>query len=258
MTVILNPYIVHPAVAVTPINPSSLSGWAACWDAASTGNLSETGGVLASINDISGNGRNLTAFGSPAWDNTNGGRITLTAASSQYLKRDAAFLYAAGACTVIVSGLESNGNAGSSVINEGRSTNSNPQYSLMRNHFSNTTNDDMYAYSRDDTATISSIPNTSPLGVTLYNNTRKIAVITDSGTLVKGYVNGVEGTTPISYTRSGTLTLDRFAIGAMVRNTVAAYLDLKFNRIDIFTRVLTNEERNGVVEWLKADKSVTW
>lgn len=247
MSIIINQYAAQSVI--TPVDPASItSGLSSLFDVSNAGSLSLSGANVLSINDLSGNARHLTGTNNPQYTSTGGAFITFDGVAN-YLSRSSAWLYAGGAATMIAV-IKGNGGSGIAILNEGRSTNGNPLYQQMRSHFSNST-DDIHGFIRND-ANTNILLNTSPLGnANVFNNTQKIVSVVDTGALVTGFDMFNEGTTPQAYTRSDPTTLDRFAIGAHVRNTVASYGAFDFFYLATWNRALTQAERQGAVQFLK-------
>lgn len=234
---------------ITPVDPSTItSGLTALYDVSNAGSLTLSGSNVLSINDLSGNARHLTGTNNPVYTSTGGAFITFNG-TNNYLSRSSTWLYSGGAATIIAV-FKSNGGSGLALIGEGRSTTGNPLYQVIRSHFSNGT-DDVYGFIRND-ANTNILLNTSPLGnASVFDNTQRIITITDSGSLMTSFDQFVQGSTPVSYTRSDPTTLDRFAVGALVRNTVSAYVPGDFYYLVTWNRVLTQSEREGAVQFLK-------
>lgn len=68
----------------------------------------------------------------------------------------------------------------------------------------------------------------------VFVGTPVIAGITDTSTELTGYRNGNSGST-LSYTRSGTVSLDRFTVGALLRATPGTYAPLTAGDLVIST-----------------------
>jgi hypothetical protein len=207
------------------------------------------------MNDLTLSGRNLTATGTQR-PTISGGVLTFNG-TTNYMFHTSPFMYAAGALTIVATFKSQAVAVGSSFIGEGASATGNPLYQLLRSDGLVAAGTGAFNFIRNDAAANIAL-NTVNLGITAFNNTKQVASITDTGSIITGYLNGNTGATPQSYTRSGTLTLNRWALGALVRNTVSGYLPMEFNRIDIFTRVLTTPERQGVEKWQAERFGVTY
>ena len=66
----------------------------------------------------------------------------------------------------------------------------------------------------------------------------------DNGASMAQYADGTNSKTD-AYTRSGTLTMDRLAIGAMVRTTVSSYFAGQIPELVIWTAALSTADRQA-------------
>lgn len=76
----------------------------------------------------------------------------------------------------------------------------------------------------------------------VFDNTSRVLVVTDDGVTVRTYVNGVAGAFT-NWTRSGTFTVDRSAIGALLRAASGNWFAFDLYGIVAVTRVVTATER---------------
>ena len=232
----------------TPFVPTDLGADLLAWydftDAATiTGNPNVT-----AVADKSTNARNLTGTNNPQWD---GSKITFNG-TSNYLSRTSAFMYDNGGVMAFIV-VKSNGTSGGGILNEGSSAGGNPQYVLSRVNNTNA-NDEVYGFIRND-ANTTVLNSGNSLCSTVYDDTKKIVLIRDTGSMMFSYVNGYMGPSSQPYTRSAT-TVNRFAIGAIVRNTVSGYLAMELSEVVIIDSDCTVAQINQVQSYLSAKHSI--
>lgn len=177
--------------------------------------------------DKNGNGFDLAA---PANDTTrpllqtvNGKRVVrFDRVSSQYLFRAASLgLYSGGACTIMFAvRMDTTPAVKQCFCAEGLSSASNPTYQILR---LNADNNDVGAFIKDNAG------NAVVNGALLYdegvqNATDVVIIITDTGSALTVYIDGVAGT-PTNYTRGASTGWNRFALGALLRTTAEDFLD---------------------------------
>lgn len=198
------------------------------------------GDPVGTAQNAIGGGFDLTAVADtsvrPTY-NTAGGLswLTFTTGENDVLRRLAALgLYSNGA-TTIVAAVRAVATTQTSIVGEGSGTTSTPHYSVTRTN-STDFNDLQANYTTDG--------GTSPLNnVILFDeafpaNTDSVIVITDTGSSILAYYDGVAnpgGAT--SYTRAAT-TLDRFSVGARVRLTTDGYFVGRISRIRLYNRAM--------------------
>ena len=166
--------------------------------------------------------------------------------TTHYLFDTNPFMYANGEiCIFWVGGSVGTISAGQFLM-EGRSTNANPAYFAAEADTGGDL-DQISCFLRNDAGTaLLSHPNISAAGV--LDDTEKILCWQDTGSVYDSYVDGVVGTQQ-AYTRSGTVTLDRVAIGANLRTTVANYNDCFVRRL-LVTNVLSTDDRQKMEGFL--------
>jgi hypothetical protein len=196
--------------------PASLS-LLAWYDADAITGLSD-GDSVTTWDDESGNARDVSTGSAPTYKtNILNSKPVVRFTVTQYLKHDAAFMYANGSCTIaiVVSG------PGSGSLNfalaEGRSSNNNPVYAPIARNSSLGDANGLKMWYRNDAN--SSVINYEDAVASTISNT--IAVVIDDGSSIVTTKDGGSAVTAVaSYSRS-TTTLDRFAIGALFRSAYA-------------------------------------
>lgn len=202
------------------------------------------GDPVGTAQNAIGGGFDLTAVADtsvrPTY-HTAGGKhwLTFTSGENDVLFRTAALgLYSAGAATIVLA-VRSTAAVQTSLLGEGRSDSNNGFYFVTRSG-SVDFNDLQANYNRDDgTASLAS--------VMIYNeafpaSTDTVIVITDTGSSILAYYDGVPNPAgPTSYTR-GTTTPDRFSIGARVRLTTGDYFVGDIYRARVYNRAMSAAE----------------
>jgi len=109
------------------------------------------------------------------------------------------------------------------------------------------TNDDIMAAIRNDAgAEVLDVGlATRVLLADQFNNTLRALVWRDTGSSYDGFGNNTQGTTQ-SYTRSGVLTLDRFAIGGLQRATLSSPIAASISEAIFFPQALSTTNRVAV------------
>ncbi len=224
--------------------PSSLGAKLLAWyDFGDAATVTATGGTnVVGVNDKSTNARNLSGINNPQWD---GSKITFDG-STNYLSRTSAFMYANGTCEIHAV-MRSDGGANRSLVGEGNNASGNQIYQTILTSQTNA-NDDVFAFIRTD-ALATTFANNLPMGVTAFDNVKKLVSFIDSGSEITCLINGVEGSSPQIYSRSGVLTLNRFAIGALVRTAAGNFLASEAWEI-VITGLLDDAERNQLMQYL--------
>lgn len=229
-------------------------GFTATGDLDTTALLAFTGansGFITAWYDQSGNANDVaqaTAAAQPRIVNagvisTLGGRPTAVFdGTDDILTRNAALgLYAAGAATscVVFSGAAQNDRR---IWADASSTNTNPIYSLVQSVAAGGANST--AFIRNDVGGI--VFNTANvLTTSAFNGTPRVLTHVDSGNSIAGFLNGAAGGS-IAYTRSGVVTLNRFAFGGLLRLTAGSFFTGSLPEITIFPAALSTDNRQTV------------
>lgn len=85
---------------------------------------------------------------------------------------------------------------------------------------------------------------------TAWDNTFKLVEHIDTKTQIKTSINCIDSVTPINYTRTGTLTLDRFAIGAMRRSSSLAFMNMTLKGLAILPATVSEIDRQKMQGYL--------
>lgn len=186
-------------------------------------------GFIATVYDQSGNARHITQTDTTKqWRIVNSGTIDKlenvpiwvnpSAAFADFIlgSNSSPFLYAAGQMTALFVLNQTAANASRAAFTEGRSTLNNPTYLFGSGGAVATTAAGLV---RND-ANTTVLNNATDLQTLVFSSTRTAFAIRDSGSAATSFKDGTAGT-PVAYTRSGALTLDRFAVGGSVRTTAA-------------------------------------
>jgi len=231
--------------ASTPWDPSQLS-LLAWYDADAITGLNN-GDSVTTWSDSSGNARDISAGTAPTYQTAVlNGRPVIRFTASQYLKRDSSFMFANGSVTIaaIVGGV---GSASQTfIITEGSSTSNSPVYSPMQRLSGNADDVGIKMFYRTDSG--SSVINHAVMIGPPISNT--IGVVVDDGSSI---VTTKDGGAPItrvaSYTRAAT-TLNRFAVGTMLRSSPAYGWDGDMAEIVIADSALGTTDRQKLEGYL--------
>jgi len=239
--------------ATPPFSPSDISGLLRWYDATDVATVLNKGGLVDTWQDKSVNAAHLanTLAARPTY---NGSDMISFDGVATYLFNALPALYAAGAMSLFIVMKSAGPAVGTALVCEGSSTAANPVYQLPRVRPS-AIDDGTYVQFRNDAGTVM-LGGTNGLGCNIFDDVKEILTITDSGSLVTGYINGVAGTTPQSYIRSGTNTMNRFAVGVAVRNTITGFIAAEVNEIIAYNSVLSDTNRNLIVAYLQAKHSI--
>lgn len=239
------------SAAFSPDDVSNLAIWL---DASDASTITESSGSVSQWNDKSGNGRHVTQASGSAQPTT--GTATqnslnvLVFDGSDYMEGSAPFMYSAGEATIFVV-TQGAAQSDNRVISEGSTSTTTPIYSVFA---TSNSGGKFKHYIRNDSS--SAFLALDQAG-TPFNNTPNIGLVTDEGSSITSYVNGGTGDTD-SYTRSGTLTLDTFAVGALVRTSAGSFYNGKIAEIIIYTSTPTDSEINQVGNYLEDKWGITW
>lgn len=217
------------AGAVAPsFSPSELGANLLAWyDFTDASKVTTSGGVnVTGVIDKSTNARNLSGVNNPQWD---GSKITFNG-TNNYLMSTAPFMYANGKIMIyIVANISSA--IGSSVIAEGSSAAGNPVYQPMAVKNTASSTDNAVFLRNDAGTTIAS--NIQGYSVVAYDGTKRLIRLMDDGEFITAGANGTDGTIINAFTRAGTLTLNRFSIGCLLRSAASAFLTGSISEIII-------------------------
>ncbi len=223
----------------SPSNITTLA-W---YDAADAETITAVGGTVSQWNDKSGNSRNIAQTDSNLQPGYASNTVSFDGADD-YLWNDTTFMYANGQLDVfVVAGIAPTSD--DRLLSEGSSTSNQPLYCIAQ-----TDNSDasvMSVYIRSNTGgVLSGQPGLSSTGA--FNDTRQIYQWRDTGSQVSGRINGAAETAS-AYTRSGTFTLNRFSMGAILRSGGSNHINADVNEIVICNN-LSNADRQRMEGYL--------
>lgn len=204
--------------------------------------VAASGDPVGTWQDKSGRGFHLAAPANstvrPLYDLTGGVHSVVFDGVDDYLFRAAELgLYnnPNGACTI---GIAVQGNPATDrrLLAEGNSGSSNQWYVVASNNVTAAT---ATASIRDNAG--ASYPPTSPTQINGFDNTYRTIILVDTGTSMTMYVDGVAGTAR-AYTRSGTLTINRTALGCLLRTSAASFFAGKVQAVRCHNRAFNSTE----------------
>lgn len=163
-----------------------------------------------------------------------------------------AFIYAAGASTIfcVVSPTPTNPPIANSVlITERNSASSNTNYLAIGNGFSDATR--LRVFARDDSNNNILFGGSSVFqsaSGTAFNGSYQLLSTIDTGTNVTMYINKASSASA-NYTR-GTLTLDRFTVGASRVVSASSFFACDLGEIIIYNSALSSVDRQKIENYL--------
>ena len=191
-------------------------------DAADELSIKENSGGVWQWDDKSGNGNHLaqaTASNQPTTGVTaiNSKNTVSFDGISDHLYSTSPFMYNAGNVTVFTVH-KAPAQLDQRTMSESSAIDSDPIYALLASGGQNTSYDKVFIRADSGSVLVSGAQEFSTV---YYNNSPVISTITDTGSEISAYANGIIGTpNTISYTRSSSLTLNRFCIGALLRSNI--------------------------------------
>ncbi len=203
-----------------PTNAPALRAW---YDASDATTITHASNVVSQWNDKSGNNRHVSQAGASTL------RPTYVPASKKiffdggdYLFNTSPFMYTNGGIAIyaVVSCPAQNGTAW---LSEGSSSATNPVYQPCAVK-SGSVNSDTATFIRNDSG-VSLASNITGNGAVMFDNTKRVVRLSDSGSVLTVHVNGTQSSIIVDYVRSGTLTLNRFTIGCLLRNSAGSFIN---------------------------------
>jgi hypothetical protein len=226
--------------------PADLGDDLQLWlDAADASTLSLSGADVLTWTDKSGNNRTMYAGVSPTYASN---AVSFNG-SSQYIVHSNGFHFALGTNHTFVVATAPAGALGRYFVAEGSSSSTAPVYSLLSSGAE--TIGGAYRWNsliRND-ANSARLSATVLFSAETFSLSRRHYEAIDSTTNVTAILDYQTQETPTAYTRTGTTTVNRFAIGALVRNSVGSYFKADVNDV-IITRSLSLSERQKVQGYL--------
>lgn len=207
-------------------------------------------GFVVTWYDQSGNARHVTQatqadqpriVNAGTVDVLNGAPTVVFNGTSQHIFNTSPFMYAAGAATIcaVISGT---GNSnGTILVGESSASTNAPVYGFGGQQGAAPSSSAVFA--RNDA-------NTQFLGLgtailaNVFDGVMRPLQYRDSGTAVEVFRNGASASS--AYTRSGSLTLNRFTIGALIRTTVSFWMGASISEVICFTSALSTSDRTAI------------
>lgn len=207
--------------------------------------------VVGYLPDLSGNAKHYTSEA----DNTT--RPTLQGVgtkpcirfdgSNDFLQRTESLgLLAAGAYTLAFAIKANSPAVDARLFTEGNSASNNTLFIPLQAH--NPTATTSSALYRNDAGTQLVSPS-SMANANTFDNTDKVFILTDDGTFIRSYVNGGTGAST-GWTPSGVFTLNRSAIGCLLRATSGNWFAFDLYGMVAIKRVLTVTERGHLKKYM--------
>ncbi len=217
--------------------------------AALTAHVGANSGFVVTWYDQSGNGRHVTNATTTQQPRiVNAGTIELQNSkpsiffdgTAHHLFNSSPFMYAAPGWTVqmVLSGAAQGDRR---PLTESSNTNANPIFGLQTRASSV-----LGYYLRTDSQTEILNAASAPNIANVLDSTLRSITLRDNQTVVDGFNNGTPASPQGSYTRSGTLTLTRFTIGALLRLSPGSFFGGYISEIIIFDSFQSNTNINTV------------
>jgi hypothetical protein len=148
-------------------------------------------------------------------------------------------MYAAGSASVLTV-LSGSAQANARIVVEGNTGNNNPQYAPLvvtgNTPFANAS-----GLIRNDANTVLCADNGGGLPAIMSGSAHQTSTV-DTGSSLNQYTDGASSKTD-AYTRSGTMTVDVFALGALIRTTTSNYVAASIPEVVIWNSALTTGDR---------------
>lgn len=230
------------------------------WYDMNQGIIDAGAGKVSAWNDAMGSSlRNITQA-------TSGSRPTITSdavefnGTSEFLSNSNAFMYGKTEGVHIIAIMSGDASTGTTQrgISEANSGNAIQNYSLLCKDNSPALNYDKTTQAiRNDSSTDIITFGGNAGASSAWDSSFKLIEHIDTTSQIKTAVNCVDGITPISYTRSGILDLNTFAIGALVRSTILQWMQMKIKSLVIVPATISTDHRQRVQGYLCHRYSLT-
>lgn len=138
------------------------------------------------------------------------------------------------------------------IVGHGRSSTTTPIFTLASGLVGTSK---LKAFVRDDTSTIklNSIESTT----TVFDNTPHHVVWVDNAGTAALYIDKVQDATNFNYTPTA-LTIDRFAVGAVIRTSVANYFNGLIDNVSVGTGTLSAQDITDLYDKKYPTSYLTW
>ena len=217
-------------------------------DAADSSTITVVGSAVSSWADKSGMGRGVAqsvAESRPVYDSAL--KSINFDGVDDHLFNSLPFMYAAGRSYVycVVKPVDLLSNA--YFLSEGRSSNNNPLYSNMRMHDGTASSGG--GFLRNDASIIRMVETVGQFLSFWASEQTDILSSADTGTSFGMRKNGGTATSG-TYSRSGSVTLDRFCIGGILRTSFAAPIKINVHELIVLTSAPSTDLRQKIEGYL--------
>jgi len=233
---------------------SSESAWTpaeittALWlDAADSDTITLNGGNVSQWDDKSGNLRHISQGTSAAQPGYTSDESVNFDGSDDHLFRTDAFMYAAGQSHVFAVVTPDTVATNNYLFAEGSSTDNDTIYSLIV--MQETTASTCAGFIRNDAAVTLASQDSAALSGAWVASEKMLIAAQDTGSNYGRRKNGGTATSD-SYSRSGSLTANRFAIGGLLRASFAVPMNVKVHEFIVLTSAPTTDERQKIEGYL--------
>lgn len=210
----------------------------------------ENGNFVGYVPDMSGNGNHYTSVADdntrPTLQNIGSAPCLRFDGSNDVLRRTASLGILETGYTLAIAIKGNSPAADSRLFAEGNSASNNTLFiSVQASSTTPTSSSAMYR--NDGGIQLVNPATTENAGV--FDGDPKVLIVTDDRLFVRTYVNGVAGAST-GWTPSGSFTLNRSAIGALMRATVSNHWAGDVYGIIAIDRVITNDERSELTTYM--------
>lgn len=230
-------------IDTAPWSPMALGTPLAWYDASDASSVIGAGGAVSQWLDKSGNSRDI-AQTTPANQPSYGNDTVTFDGTGDYLWRNESFLFANGQADVFIVGSIA-ALSDRRIVAEASSSAVAQIYGIAQNN--NTSAGSMGTFIRNDTN--ANIPGHVQLSsADAFDGTRKMFQWRDTGSSLSARIDSIERATT-NYSRNGSLTLDRFSVGALLRGAPGNFAQGGINEI-VLSNNLTDRDREKLEGYL--------
>jgi hypothetical protein len=207
-------------------------------------------GYVSKLWDQTGGGKHLvqaTTAAQPRIVNagtleTQGGKLSMFFdGTAMHLPLGSALgLYAAGGATTLLVGKGAASATTGTAMSEASTSNTQPLYDVVASPGAAGALSQLV---RNDTGTV--LVNDAAATPLFFNNTLNQASVRDSATAWDKWVNGAVAGSSITYTRSGAMTPNNFALGVIPRATLSGYFSGYISELAIWGSALSTSDRQA-------------
>jgi hypothetical protein len=236
-----------------PTDIANCALWLRARDHASLGSPSD-GGTPTGWADLSGNAFNQSVGGAPTYQ-ANGGipYVSLDGVDDYFFRNADLGMYAAAGCSIFVA-VRGNPGTDRRLVASGNSVSNAPIYGIMASDSITATTGAGFIRNDANVNVLATGGGTRAFQTFAFNNTDRVYGVVErdgGGGLfsITPWLGGVEGVAQ-TYTRSGALTLDRFALGSLLRAGAVSFFAGRVYELAIYARAIDDAEATDLSSYL--------